>query len=343
MKMQQFGRLLTLLEVFQYKKIMGIIRFKNAEKQRIKFGNGFAEFIRGITSVKTVDISYSNATGQNIAANYILYTTLLPSEDGYIQVKSTNNVTLIGSGLLNLTITHKVSLTQLDQDVNFSYDNSVINFDFSYNSTPEGSDIFIDVPNRALYIFLITDFTNNYSDFDQDPMSSVSIFGDVSGYEIQGVTYNEGDWIPRSIIESNDFKYLTLDQNGLYEKENTYKVMDIKGNISTQSPLPNLKLRITGLTCITPILESVTHLIDRQFALVWNYNGADYSGDITTVISVLVSNDNINFQLVPGLVGYPGTSKTVDMKDELWEIFYFKVQLINRNCNEISNTIMQTI
>lgn len=318
---------------------MGILKLRNAGKQLIKFGNGFAEFIRGVNTIKNIDIVYSNGTGQNIASNYVLYTNLSPGDDGYIQIKSTNNITLIGSGLFNLTITHKPSLTQLDQDINFSFNGSPITITLDYNSKPLGNDIIIDINNRALYIFLISDFINQYSDFDNDALSEVAIFGNVSGYEFQGVIYNEGDWIPRSVIEANDFKYLTLDQNSYYEKDNTYKVKDVNGNISDQVIMPILKLRIAGLTCAPPILETVNRIIDREFELTWNYDSIDYSGDTTTAVGVYVSNDDITYELVPGPVPYPGIQKNINLNDKDWEIFYFKVKLSNRTCSEFSNKI----
>ena len=49
----------------------------------------------------------------------------------------------------------------------------------------------------------------------------------------------------------------------------------------------NLKLRIVGITCTPPILESVTEDSAMVFRFVWNYDGVDYSSDNTTSAQVL--------------------------------------------------------
>lgn len=107
--------------------------------------------------------------------------------------------------------------------------------------------------------------------------------------------------------------------------------------------MPILNLRVEGITCTPPILVSVTHTVDKTFDLVWSYDGVDYSYDPTTTISIYVSNDDIVYELFPPIYDYPETMANVDLIDRLWEIFYFKVKLVNRACSEFSNTIMQTI
>jgi hypothetical protein len=107
--------------------------------------------------------------------------------------------------------------------------------------------------------------------------------------------------------------------------------------------MPILNIRVEGITCTPPILVSVTHVFDKSFDLVWDYDGVDYSSDPTTTISIYISNDDIVYELFPPIYDYPQTTATVDLKDKLWEIFYFKLKLVNRDCNEFSNTIMKTI
>lgn len=211
---------------------MGILRFRVAEKQEIVFSTAYVEFIRSMTATKLVDIPYSNGTGQTVVSGDILYLYLTPGVDGYIRIVASSNQTLSGSGLLNVSMTHTVSSTQANQNINFSFDSSPITIQASYNSKPIAEDIIKDVDNRTTYIFLNTDFTDAYEDFDSDSLSEVAVFGIVTGYELNGSPYVEGEWIPMTTISAGNFQYVSLSQDAYYEKDNTWKAKDINGNIS---------------------------------------------------------------------------------------------------------------
>ena len=211
---------------------MGILKFKIAAAEEIVFGSPFLEFLRGKTSSNNLDVNYSNGIGQTLANNEILYTNLTPVDDGYIQVKSTSNYTLSNSGIITLEVTHKVSVDQADQNVSFSVLGSNLTLQLVYQSKPVAGDITLDVANRTDYIFQLQDFQDQYSDFDNDAMSHVAIFGDVTGYYLNNIAYNAGDWISISDIDNGLFKYVPLDQNAYYEKDNTWKARDINGNES---------------------------------------------------------------------------------------------------------------
>lgn len=211
---------------------MGILRFRIAGKVSIVFGKSFIEFIRNQTSTKPLDVTYSNATGQSIVANQILYTYLNPSVDGYIEIKSLTNQVLNGSGVLNLSMTHRVSNTQSQQYLDFYYDSSLINVDVNYNSKPVADDITKDILNRQTYVFKSSDFVNAYNDYDNDALDKVSIYGNVTGYQVNSIQYVAGDWISLSDIDAGLFQYVSLNQDSYYEKDNIWKAMDINGNIS---------------------------------------------------------------------------------------------------------------
>lgn len=211
---------------------MGILRFRISAKQSIEFSKVYTQFIRNSTTTNTISIPYTNASGQSLTFGQILYTYLTPGNNGYIQIKSNSNQILSGSGTLNVEMTHMVSSTQANQTITFNYDSSPISIDVSYNSKPVAQDIIKDLNNRSIYIFLNTDFTNAYSDFDSDSLSEVSITGDITGYELNGSAYVEGQWIPMSTVSSGNLRYVSLSQDTYYEKNNVWKAKDINGNIS---------------------------------------------------------------------------------------------------------------
>lgn len=185
-----------------------------------------------MTNTKSVAIPYSNGTGQTVLSGDILYLYLTPGFDGYIRIVASSNQTLSGSGFLNVSITHTVSATQANQNINFSFDSSPITIQVSYNSKPIAEDIVRDINNRSFYIFLNTDFTDAYEDFDSDSLSEIAIFGNVTGYELNGSPYIEGEWIPMTTISAGNLQYSALSQDAYYEKDNTWKAKDTNGNIS---------------------------------------------------------------------------------------------------------------
>lgn len=324
---------------------MGILRFRNARKELIIFGRSFTEYTRGQISTKNLGVTYSNATGQSVINNEILYTYLTPGVDGYIQIKAAGDQVLNGSGILNITVTHQVSQTQLSQDVSFVLFSSPLLIQFNYNSNPEVGNVIINLQNRENYIFKISDFQDYYTDFDNDPLMQVSIYGNVTGYKINGNQYIEGDWIALTTIDADLFTYESNDQDALYVINNEWKGKDYNDNISN---IGNLKITVADfipVTCTPPILESVVRQLDTAlFDLVWNYDGVDYSvQDPTTIIRIYVSSGGVSYELHPGVLPYTDTSETVDLTTKIWEIFYFKIRLTNASCDMYSNVINITI
>lgn len=320
---------------------MGILRFRNAGKIEILFSKIYLSFVRNVNEVKNVQIPYSNGSGQEVLTNEILYSYLNPTDDGYIEIKSLSNQYLQGSGLLELQITHKPSSIQSDQDINFIYDYSSINIQFSYNSKPISTEISFYIDNRSYYTFIVDDFINNYSDYDLDSIKAISITGNVDGYTFNGSPYIEGQWIALDDVATGNLRYKSLDDDAYYEKINTWQASDIYNNYSNISNLTIKVKEYVPITCTPPVLD----IINRQpgtllFDLYWNYSGIDYSVvDVTTYIEVYISNDGVTYELYPGYIPYNINSYTVNLTSKAWEIFYFKIRLINTNCDVYSNII----
>lgn len=211
---------------------MGILRFRIAAKQEIIFSTAYVEFLRSSTTSKNISIPYTNGSGQYLVFGDVLYTYLTPGNDGYIQITSSSNQTLSGSGLLNVEMIHTVSSTQSNQNINFNYDSSPIVIQVSYNSKPIADDIIIDIENRSIYTFLNTDFTDAYEDYDLDSLAAIAIFGDVTGYEFNGSPYIAGQWITMGDVSTGNLQYVSLSQDPYYEKDNIWKAKDVNGNIS---------------------------------------------------------------------------------------------------------------
>lgn len=108
--------------------------------------------------------------------------------------------------------------------------------------------------------------------------------------------------------------------------------------------MPALKLKIAGITCTAPILVSVSEESPKVFLFVWNFDGVDYSYDNTTTVQVYYSiNSGVSYQQGAPAIYFPNTTTIIDMTEIPSEVFYFKVRLVNRSCNEDSNIIIYAI
>lgn len=276
---------------------MGILRFRNAEKQKIVFGDSNIEFIRSQISSKSLDIVYSNASGQIVNSNEIFYSYLNSSDNGFIEIKSLTNQVLNGSGILNLNMTHRVSSSQINQDILFYFDSSPINLKIYYNSRPKVEDIIKDINNRTTYTFEPSDYQNAYVDFDNDALDKIAIFGNVSEYEVNLNQYIEGDWISINNIDSGLFTYKSLDQDSNYEKDNTWKAMDINGNISDAA---NIKIKVAGHNIKEASVNSdwETHELNSTLHSYLSNSIDGVSIDKIKIISmsdaISIANDSIN-------------------------------------------------
>lgn len=211
---------------------MGLLKIKVTNKIFITFGWGALTFVRQTNTSKEVNISYSNGTGQQLSSRQTLYSVGTIGTEGYFKVTSTNTVTLNNSGVLSLTVDHYPTSTESNKTISFNYDNSQININLSYNSNPNTEDVIVQTNNRTDYTFLSSDFTTAYSDYDNDDISQIAIFGSVNGIKYNESQYMAGTFINITDIEKGLLKYTPLNQDAYYELDLTWKAKDSQGNIS---------------------------------------------------------------------------------------------------------------
>lgn len=211
---------------------MGLLKIKVTNKIFITFGWGALTFVRQTNTSKEVNISYSNGTGQQLSSRQTLYSVGTIGTEGYFKVTSTNTVTLNNSGVLSLTVDHYPTSTESNKTISFNYDNSQININLSYNSNPNTEDVIVQTNNKTDYTFLSSDFTTAYSDYDNDDISQIAIFGSVNGIKYNESQYMAGTFINITDIEKGLLKYTPLNQDAYYELDLTWKAKDSQGNIS---------------------------------------------------------------------------------------------------------------
>lgn len=207
---------------------MKLLRFSYAAKKNIVLDNVSALFIRGVQSSTDKSVSYSNANNQTLTAGQVLYESGISGTENYIKISVKDTVTLASTGTFEITITHFPSGTQDSQSFTYQIDGTNGYVNTSYNSKPVNEDVVIHKLNREPHTFSEADFI--YYDYDGDPMDAVAIYGIVDGFEYDGHPYIEGTWISASDLDK--LRYIPIDQDAEYEKDNTYKVKDIHGNIS---------------------------------------------------------------------------------------------------------------
>lgn len=215
---------------------MGKIIFNVGEKIYLNFSPISANLIRQQNNTVPVSLNYTSGTGQTMTAGQVLYITGTAGQSGYLEVRSTNNSTLNNSGSVPLTIYSFPTSTQANQTVSFTFDESNISLNLTYNSKPVTSDINIALPNRGTHDFTTAEFMNAYTDFDSDAMTEMMATGTMTGYtyDVNGTgnytAYTAGTWIPVNNVTRLRFK--AANQNSAYVQSNDWFAKDSQGNIS---------------------------------------------------------------------------------------------------------------
>lgn len=209
---------------------MALLQIIIAGKTYLVFGAGNLTFIRDQSSTKEINITYSSGTGQTLAAGQQLYAAGTPGTEGYLQVVSKNSAVLSGSGIVVLNVTHYPGSAEANKPVSFIYDNSNITLNLTYNSNPVTTDIIVQTDNRITKTFSSNDFTTAYSDYDNDAVSQVAVFGTVVGFNYNGSAYIAGTYF--DVSNAGLLTYTPLDQDPAYGVNANWKAKDSQGNIS---------------------------------------------------------------------------------------------------------------
>ena len=208
------------------------LKIKVLGKQIISFANGTLVFLRGEQTTKQLTISYQNGTGQTLTANQVIFTQGTINQIGFFQVVVLNNTTLTGNGSFVVSVTAYPTVTEVSNTKTVSAHGSSFNILCYYNSRPIPEDIEVSVLNRTPKVLDASLFLNNYSDYDNDTISEISFFGDVSGIKVDNVAYVEGTFIALSLFSNNKVTYTPNDIDTPYDLSLSYKIKDTVGNIS---------------------------------------------------------------------------------------------------------------
>ena len=208
------------------------LKIKVLGKTKISFTNATLSFIREEQTTKELTISYQNGTGQSLTANQILFTQGTNNQIGFLQIKVLNNSVLNGNGTFTISVTNYPTSSEVNAAKSIIIDGSVLNISFYYNSRPVTNDIEISVLNRTVKVIDATVFLNNFTDYDDDSISEIAFYGDVSNIKVDGVSYVEGTYISLSLFSSNKVTYTPNDTDNPYEVSLTYKIKDTAGNTS---------------------------------------------------------------------------------------------------------------
>ena len=218
---------------------MANIIFNVAAKIFIQFNPVNISMIREQTNNQTVSVTYSQGTGQTLTAGQVLYTTGTVGQPGYVLITSSGNTTILGTGSFNVDITAIPTSTVVDGSITFQIDQSNVVINVDYNSLPETSDIYNNIDNRNEYVFVTTDFTDAYSDFDPDAIVEVKADTNITNYWYNSGTVAtplwinySGQWLTMTQIGEGRLKYIGADQNAAYLDTTPWYAKDSQGNIS---------------------------------------------------------------------------------------------------------------
>ena len=193
--------------------------------------------IRGILNNKIATVGYSNATGQVLTAGQVLYTIGTPGQLGHLTITVQSNTTLNGNGSFGINIVSTPTTSQVNQSVSYVIDGTTGIVNLQYDSLPAIEDININLANRGVHNFTVSEFVNAYFDYDGDALAEVRIMDSTIGYEYDEnntnnyVAYIAGTWIP--VNNSSRIRYTALNQNPSYLKSNAWQGKDVNGVVVT--------------------------------------------------------------------------------------------------------------
>lgn len=203
-------------------------------KPVINFNTVTLMFIRDVNSTKTGIVNYSNASGQVLTADQILYTSGVEGSLGYIKIISINNTVLNNTGTFNISVaTYPTTIeTNKSISINLFSNPSPLVINLIYNSKPVTTDITLETSNRTDRIIKPEDILPNVTDYDNDSISQIALFGNVSSIVYNNAPYIAGTYINMIDLTNNLLKCTALDQNESYTVNLQYRVKDSQGNTS---------------------------------------------------------------------------------------------------------------
>lgn len=198
----------------------------------LSFGKASLSFVRGETGTKEVSITYTNGTGQTLTAGQVLYTAGTVATAGYVKIVCKNATTFQNTGTFIIEVTMFPTSTASTNSLTIPILTGTTTINLTYNSRPITTDFSININNRAVYTFTKNDFLSKSSDYDNDGIVEVALFGAVTNIKLNNISYVEGTFIPFASLDSGLLKYTSNDTDTAYQEILTYKVKDNNGNIS---------------------------------------------------------------------------------------------------------------
>lgn len=161
--------------------------------------------------------------------------------------------------------------------------------------TPTVTDIPFSIANRATKTFTLSDFTSHYTDPQSDPLASVRLTGNVTGYKLNGVAYVANTEITAANLTAGQLTYTGNNIDTAYTYTTPYQAKDSQGNwsntanlIATVAAKQFVVFSPTGVSLIRSVSNSKTATV--------NYSNG--TGQILTTGQILYITGT------PGNLGY---------------------------------------
>ena len=205
-------------------------------KPLLVLGEVTRTLVRGEFSSAILTVSFSNAIGQKILKDSILFQEGNEGQEGYSKVTINETKTLTGKGTFEIKVDSYPNIYQANRSITYTIDNGIGTLLFVYDSKPETSPIEIQEENRKTHTFTLAEFMSHITVPFGTEINSISLSGDVSGFK-QNLNGNVIDYVENTFISVDDISigklyYVPNDVDNAYEKTLTYSVKDSNGNIS---------------------------------------------------------------------------------------------------------------
>lgn len=162
---------------------------------------------------------------------------------------------------------------------------------------PVVTNVPISISNRATYTFTLADFTSHYTDPQSNPLASIRLTGNITGYRLNGVPYTVNTEITVADLNGGNLQYISNNVDTQYTFTTPYQA---KSSVGSWSNSANIVVNVAAkiFISLSPVTVALIRSISNNKIATVNYTNGN--GQTLTAGQVLHNT---------GTIGTPGYLK----------------------------------
>jgi hypothetical protein len=138
---------------------------------------------------------------------------------------------------------------------------------------PTVTNIPISLANRGTKTFTLSDFTSHYVDPQGDPLTSIRLIGNITGYKLNGVAYVSNTEVTAANLASGALTYTGENIDSLYTYDTPYQAKDSQNNWSNIADIIITVAAKQFLSFSTPTLSLIREVSNTKTSSIAFSNG----------------------------------------------------------------------